>query len=208
MRKSLTRQGLHASIASKFVPAATDSDHDLPIAENLLARDFTATRPNQKRVSDITYIRTGECWLYLAVVINLFLRKVVGWAMADHMRVKVVLEALEMAVTHRRPTADLLFHSGRGSQYAAGAFRDRLDFLNVTQSMSRKGNCWDNAPAESFFGKLKTEWADRYSYRSRKEAKRSVYFYIEMFYNSKRLPATLGYLSPSQFEAQSFSHAA
>ena len=208
VRKTLTREGLHASVAPKFVPATTDSDHDLPIAENLLARDFTATRPNQKWVSDITYIRTGEGWLYLAVVIDLFSRKVVGWAMADQMRVDLVLEAFEMAILHRRPTGDLLFHSDRGSQYAANAFRDRLDFLDVTQSMSRKGNCWDNAPAESFFGRLKTEWVGRYTYRSRKEARRSVYFYIEMFYNSKRLHATLGYLSPNQFETQPSYHAA
>ncbi len=208
VRKTLTRQGLHASTAPKFVPATTDSDHDLPIAKNLLDRDFTATRSNQKWVSDITYVRTGEGWLYLAVVIDLFSHKVVGWAMADHMRVDLVLEAFNMAVVHRRPTDDLLFHSDRGSQYAADAFRERLDFLNVTQSMSRKGNCWDNAPAESFFGRLKTEWAGRYTYRSRKEAKWSVYFYIEMFYNSKRRHAAIDYLTPNQFEAQSFSHAA
>ena len=113
-----------------------------------------------------------------------------------------------MAVAHRRPTGDLLFHSDRGSQYAANAFRDHLDFLKVTQSMSRKGNCWDNAPAESFFGKLKTEWVGRYTYGSRKEAKRSIYFYIEMFYNSKRRHAALNYLTPNQFEDQAFSHAA
>ena len=196
------RQGLHATVAPKFVPTTTDSDHELPIAENLLDRDFTATRHNQKWVSDITYIRTSEGWLYLAVVIDLFSRKIVGWSMADHMRVDLVLDAFNMAVTHRRPTDDLLFHSDRGSQYAANDFLARLDFLNVRQSMSRKGNCWDNAPAESFFGKLKTEWVNRYPYRSRKEAKRSIYFYIEMFYNCKRRHAALGYLSPNTFETQ------
>ncbi len=143
------------------MPTTTDSDHNLPVAENLLARDFTATRPNEKWGSDITYVRTAEGWLYLAVI-DLFSRRVVGWAMADHMRVDLVLEAFEMAITHRRPTGDLLFHSDRGSQYAASAFRDRLAFLRVTQSMSRRGNCWNNAPAESFFGKLKTEWVGRH----------------------------------------------
>jgi transposase InsO family protein len=128
--------------------------------------------------------------------------------MAEHMRVELVLEAFNMAITHRRPTGELLFHSDRGSQYAATAFRERLAFLRVAQSMSRRGNCWDNAPAESFFGRLKAEWVGRYPYRSRDEAKRSLYFYIEMFYNSKRRHATLGYLSPNQFEAQHLAHAA
>lgn len=208
VRKTLTKQGLHAAVAKKFVPTTTDSDHDLPIAENRLNRDFTATRPNEKWVSDITYIRTDEGWLYVTVVIDLFSRKVVGWSMDDHMRTGIVMKAFNMAISHRRPTGDLLFHSDRGSQYAANTFRDRLDFLNVTQSMSRKGNCWDNAPAESFFGRLKTEWAGRYHYRTRKEAKCSIYYYIEMFYNSKRRHATLGYLSPNSFETQRLTHAA
>ena len=208
VRKTLTKQGLHAAVARKFVPTTTDSDHDLPIAENLLDRDFTATRPNEKCVSDITYIRTDEGWLYVTVVIDLFSRKVVGWSMDDHMRASIVMKAFNMAVAHRRPTSDLLFHSDRGSQYAADVFRDRLEFLNVTQSMSRKGNCWDNAPAESFFGRLKTEWSSRNRYRTREEAKRSIYFYIEMFYNSKRRHATLGYLSPNNFEDQPLTPAA
>ena len=208
VRKTLTKQGLHATVAKKFVPTTTDSDHDLPIAENVLDRDFTATRPNQKWVSDITYIRTDEGWLYVTVVIDLYSRKVVGWSMDDHMRASIVMKAFNMAVAHRRPTSDLLFHSDRGSQYASDVFRNRLDFLNVTQSMSRKGNCWDNAPAESFFGRLKTEWSSRNRYRTREEAKRSIYFYIEMFYNSKRRHATLGYLSPNSFEDQSLTHAA
>ena len=200
VRKTLTRQGLHATVAPRFVPTTTDSNHNLPVAENLLARDFTATRPNEKWVSDISYVRTAEGWLYLAVVIDLFSRRVVGWAMADHMRADLVREAFEMAITHRRPTSELLFHSDRGSQYAASAFRERLAFLRVTQSMSRRGNCWDNAPAESFFGKLKTEWVGRHRYRSRAEAQRSIYCYIEMFYNSKRrhaapCPSSIGHLN-------------
>lgn len=200
VRKSLKKQGLRAQTASKFVPRTTDSDHDFPVAENVLNRDFQASRPNEKWTSDITYIRTDEGWLYLVVIMDLFSRKIVGWSMADHMRTGLVLDALDMAIAHRRPTDRLIFHSDRGSQYASDAFRGRLNFLNITQSMSRKGNCWDNAPAESFFGKLKTEWVNRYCYATRTEAMRSIYFYLEMFYNSKRSHAALGYLSPNQFE--------
>lgn len=207
VRKVLKNQGLAARVAPKFVPQTTDSDHNLPIAANVLDRNFTATRPNEKWTSDITYIRTGEGWVYLAVVIDLFSRKIVGWAMADHMRKELVLDALNMAIVHRRPTGELLFHSDRGSQYASDAFRERLDFLNITQSMSRKGNCWDNAPTESFFGKLKTGWAHRQSYATREEAMRSIYFYIEMYYNSKRRHSTLDYLSPNDFEAKHRSQA-
>jgi transposase InsO family protein len=208
VRKTLSQQGLQANAAPRFVPATTDSDHDLPVAENLLDRDFAATRPNEKWVSDITYVATDEGWLYVCTVLDLFSRKVVGWSMADHMRTELVLEAFDMAVAHRRPTGELIFHSDRGSQYAANALRDRLAFLRVRQSMSRRGNCWDNAPAESFFGKLKTEWVGRYHYHSHEEAKRSIYFYIEMFYNSKRRHAALGYLSPNDFEAQPIEPAA
>ena len=207
VRKVLKKQGLAARVAPKFIPQTTDSDHNLPIAANVLDRNFTATRPNEKWTSDITYIRTLEGWVYLAVVIDLFSRKIVGWAMAAHMRTDLVLDALNMAIAHRRPTGELLFHSDRGSQYASDAFRERLDFLNITQSMSRKGNCWDNAPSESFFGKLKTGWVHRQTYATREEAMRSIYFYIEMYYNSKRRHATLGYLSPNDFEAKHRSQA-
>lgn len=207
VRKALKKQGLAACVAPKFVPQTTDSDHDLPVAENLLDQDFTTTRPNEKWASDITYIRTLEGWVYLAVVIDLFSRKVIGWAMAAHMRTELVLDALNMAIAHRRPIGELLFHSDRGSQYASDAFRERLEFLNITQSMSRKGNCWDNAVPESFFGKLKTGWVHRQTYATRKEAMRSIYFYIEMYYNSKRRHATLGYQSPNDFEAKHRSRA-
>ena len=207
VRKALKKQGLAAKIAPKFVPQTTDSDHELPIAPNLLDREFTASRPNEKWTSDITYIRTGEGWLYLAVVIDLFSRKIVGWSMAEHMRSELVLEALDMAIVHRRPTADLMFHSDRGSQYASKIFRKRLKFLKITQSMSRKGNCWDNAPSESFFGKLKTGWVHRQSYKTREEAVHSIYFFIEMYYNSKRRHATLGYVSPNDFERRHLAHA-
>lgn len=208
VRIALKKQGLHAVQAKRFVPTTTDSDHNLPIAPNVLDRDFSATRPNEKWASDITYIRTDEGWLYLAVIIDLFSRKVVGWSMAEHMRKELVLEALDMAICHRRPTGELLFHSDRGSQYASDAFRDRLENLNITQSMSRKGNCWDNAPSESFFGKLKTEWTHRYRYATREDAKRSIYYYIELYYNSRRRHASLDYLSPNHFEAKAVRIAA
>jgi putative transposase len=208
VRKVLTAQGLHASKPPKFVPCTTDSDHNLPVAENVLDRDFKASRPDEKWVSDITYIHTDEGWMYMAVVLDLYSRKIVGWAMADHMRTDLVLEAFDMAIRHRRPTGDLIFHSDRGSQYAASRFRERLVFLNITQSMSRKGNCWDNAPAESFFGKLKTEWVHRRRYRTRADARQSIYFYIEMYYNSKRRHAALGYLTPNQFETHQLAQAA
>jgi putative transposase len=201
VRIALKKQGLQASQAKRFVPTTTDSDHNLPIAKNVLNRNFTASRPDEKWVGDITYIRTGESWVYLAVVIDLYSRKIVGWAMADHMRKELVLEAFEMAIQHRRPTGSLIFHSDRGSQYASDKFREQLEFLNVTQSMSRKGNCWDNAVAESFFGKLKTEWVGRYEYNTRDEAMRSIYYYIEMYYNCRRRHAAIGYLSPNDFEA-------
>ena len=207
VRKVLKNQGLAASVAPKFIPQTTDSDHNLPIAENLLDRNFTASRPDEKWTSDITYIRTPEGWVYLAVVIDLFSRKIVRWAMATHMRTDLVLDALNMAIAHRRPTGELLFHSDRGSQCASDVFRNRLEFLNITQSMSRKGNCWDNAVAESFFGKLKTGWVHRQTYATCEEAMRSIYFYIEMYYNSKRRHATLGYQSPNDFEAKHRSQA-
>lgn len=208
VRIALKTQGLKATQSKRFVPTTTDSDHDLPIAENVLQRDFTASRCDEKWVSDITYIRTDSGWMYLAVILDLYSRKIVGWAMASHMRKELVLDALEMAIAHRRPTGSLIFHSDRGSQYASEKFRKRLKFLNITQSMSRKGNCWDNAPAESYFGKLKTEWTRRRRYRTRDEAKQSVYYYIEIYYNSRRRHAAIGYLSPNDFEAQTGRNAA
>ena len=201
VRLALKTQGLQAKQAKRFVPTTTDSDHDLPITRNVLNRNFTASRPDEKWAGDITYIRTAEGWMYLAVVIDLYSRKVVGWAMSERMYTSLVLDAFDMAIRHRRPTGSLLFHSDRGSQYASDKFRERLEFLNIRQSMSRKGNCWDNAPVESFFGKLKTEWTGRYHYKSRREAKQSIYYYIELYYNSRRRHAAIGYLCPNDFEA-------
>ena len=180
----------------------TQSKHRLPIAENLLARNFEAARPDEKWAGDITYILTAEGWLYLAVVLDLHSRKVVGWSMSHEMKTELVLDALNMAVVNRRPGPGLLFHSDRGVQYASGTFRERLHQLGIQQSMSRKGNCWDNACVESFFGTMKQEGCD-ILYKSRREARIHIFEYIEGFYNRQRIHSTLGYLSPEYFERRS-----
>ena len=178
----------------------TDSNHNLPIANNILNRDFYASNPNEKWVGDITYIPTGEGWLYLATVIDLYSRKVVGWSMDDTMKVSLVNDALNMAITHRNPPKGLLWHTDRGSQYASYSHRDLLEQNNIIQSMSRKGNCWDNAVAESFFKTLKSHIVyDNYFY-TKKQAKYEIFEYIEFFYNRTRSHSYLGNLSPIRFE--------
>jgi putative transposase len=179
----------------------TDSQHALPIADNVLDRKFTVTEPDQAWVADITYIETHQGWLYLAVVIDLFSRKVVGWSMAEHMRTDLVLTALEAALGKRIPAqSGLVFHSDRGSQYASSDYRTALERAGITCSMSRKGNCWDNAVAESFFGTLKTEFVHPRIFTTREIAKTAIAEWIEAFYNRKRLHSTIGYVSPVQFE--------
>ena len=179
----------------------TDSQHALPIADNILDRNFTATEPDQAWVADITYIETHQGWLYLAVVLDLFSRKIVGWSMADHMRTDLVLTALESALGKRIPAqSGLVFHSDRGSQYASADYRSALNRAGITCSMSRKGNCWDNAVAESFFGTLKTEFVHPRIFTTREIAKTAIAEWIEAFYNRKRLHSTIGYLSPVNFE--------
>jgi putative transposase len=179
----------------------TDSNHSHPCAENLVAREFTVSVPNQVWVSDVTYIRTRECWLYLAVTLDLYSRKVVGWGMGTANDTSLVLRALRMAVTNRHPAADLIFHSDRGSTYAAADFSDELKRLGIEASMSRKGDCWDNAVAESFFSSYKTEWMPEDGYETVTEGMADVFRYIEEFYNRKRLHSYLGYVSPTAFEA-------
>lgn len=179
--------------------STTQSKHQLPIAENNLERNFKASSPDQKWAGDITYIPTAEGWLYLAVVLDLFSRKVVGWSMGADMKTELVLDALNMAVINRKPNAGLLFHSDRGVQYASEAFRTRLKQLGIEQSMSRKGNCWDNACVESFFGTMKQEGCG-ILFKSRQEARICIFDYIAGFYNQHRLHSTLDYLSPDQFE--------
>ena len=178
--------------------STTDSNHSLPISENVLQRQFQVERSNQVWVSDITYIDTQEGWLYLATFIDLYSRKVVGWSMSEHMAASLVVSAFEMATNRQGVVAPKIVHSDRGSQYASEAFRSRLN--KCKQSMSRKGNCWDNAVAESFFGALKSELVHRERFKTRKEAEMSIFEYIEIFYNKTRLHSALGYLSPQEFE--------
>lgn len=179
--------------------ATTDSRHALPIAENLLARDFAPQAPNQAWVGDITYIRTDEGWLYLAVVLDLFNREVVGWSIKPRMTADIVTDALTMAWFRRRPEPGLIHHSDRGSQYASEAFRGKLTDYGMICSMSRKANCWDNAPAESFFNSLKNERVHGTRYATRQDAIADLFDYIEVFYNRSRRHSTLGYSSPVQF---------
>lgn len=186
----------------RFRPHTTHSDHTLPIAPNLLKQDFSAAAPNQKWVSDISYIGTTEGWLYLAVIIDLYSRRVVGWAMGKRIDRFLVLATLDMAICTRKPAPGLIFHSDRGSQYASTDFRKALVRHGMIASMSGKGHCYDNAPAESWFASLKVECIDGVKYRSKAEARSCLFDYIEVFYNRQRLHSYLGYLSPQAFEQQ------
>jgi transposase InsO family protein len=195
----MRKNKLRARRKRKFV-VTTDSRHCLPISPNLLRRDFDVTRPNQCWVGDITYIPTDEGWLYLATVIDLFNRGVVGWSMSERINKRLVIDAQKMALRSRRPGPGLIMHTDRGSQYASGKFRRLLRANGTLSSMSRKGDPWDNAVAESFFKSLKNELTDWRHYRTRAEARRDVFQYIEVFYNRQRLHSKLGYQSPMQFE--------
>ena len=177
----------------------TDSRHGLPVAENLIARDFSPAGPNQCWGADITYLWTDEGWLYLAVVLDFFNREVVGWSLNDRLTADLAVDALTMAWFRRRPPSGLIHHSDRGVQYASHAFQERLREYGMRCSMSRKGNCWDNAPTESFFNSLKNERVHGSRYRTRAEAKADVFGYIEMFYNRVRRHSTLGQISPERF---------
>lgn len=199
-RRLLRELGLVPKTVKKF-KATTNSKHRYPVSPNLLGRDFTASAPNTKWVSDITYIPTQEGWLYLCVFIDLYSRKVVGWSMKERMTADLVMDAFLHAVWRRRPGPGLIVHSDRGSQYACYAFRDLLASYHAISSMSRKGDCWDNAVAESFFGKLKSELIYHEKYGTRKEARASIFDHIEMFYNRTRRHSTLGYKTPVEFEA-------
>lgn len=180
----------------------TYSNHAYPIAANLLQQDFQAERPNQKWAADITYIPTREGWLYLAVVLDLFSRKVVGWAMDQTLEATLTLKALQMALDTRRPSADLIHHSDRGSQYACVAYQEVLKNKGIQVSMSATGNCYDNAAMESFIGTLKSERTHLQEYRFRAEARTDIFAYIEGFYNRRRRHSALGYLCPEDFELQ------
>jgi transposase InsO family protein len=197
----MRQEKIRAKNKRKFVPRTTDSRHPHPVAENLLDRQFQAARPDCKWVADITYIPTDEGWLYLAGVLDCFSRKIVGWSMADHMETPLVSDALRMALTHRHHPAGLLHHSDRGVQYASEAYQHLLQEHGLVGSMSGKGDCWDNAMIESFWATLKTELIYQERYATREQARQSIFKYIEMFYNRKRLHSSLGYVSPESFEA-------
>lgn len=184
----------------KFV-VTTDSNHQDPIAPNRLERDFTATAPDQKWVADLTYVPTAEGWAYVAAVVDLFSRRVVGWAVGDSLESSLVLDALDNALSTRRPRAGLICHSDRGVQYASCSHRELLAAHDIECSMSRRGNCWDNAPAERFMNSLKNEWTEHHSYQTVEEVHQSVFKYIEIFYNRERLHQALGYVTPVEFEA-------
>lgn len=194
--------GLSARSKQRF-RATTNSNHHLPVAANLLKRQFNAPAPDQAWVADITYVPTSEGWVYLAVIIDLFSRRVVGWSIAEHLRTQLVLTALAAALGQRIPAASgLLFHCDQGCQYASHAYQQALDKAGMTCSMSRRGNCWDNAVAESFFSTLKVELIYRTALMTPQAARTAVAEWIEVFYNRQRRHSTLGYLSPVQFEQQ------
>jgi putative transposase len=184
----------------KKQPRTTDSQHSYPVAPNRLNRDFQAARPNQKWLADITYIPTAEGWLYLAVVLDLFSRKIVGWAFAATLESRLVEQAFRMAVQNRPVLTGLLHHSDRGSQYAGEAYQQLLLAQRVQVSMSRRGDCYDNAPIESFFSTLKCEHVHFQNYRTRAEAQTDIFSYIVGFYNRQRRHSSLGYLCPEEFE--------
>jgi len=190
--------GLKAKGRRKYKPT-TDSNHSLPVAPNLLERDFCVEAPNRVWTGDITYLWTEEGWLYLAVVIDLFSRQVVGFSMSERMTRALVIDALRMAWFRRRPAAGLIFHSDRGSQYASSDFQKQLSAFGMRGSMSRKGDCWDNAVTETLFGSLKVERLHGMRFETRRQAKDEVIDWLR-FYNCRRLHSTLGYLSPMDFE--------
>ena len=183
----------------------TDSTHTLPIAPNLLKQQFTVQEPNTRWSADITYLWTGEGWLYLAVVIDLYSRRVIGWSLQDTLDRSLALNALKSALLQRNPGSGLICHSDRGSQYASGDYQELLSQVGAVCSMSRKGNCYDNAPVESFFASLKRELIHRRSFATHEEARSAVFQWIAVWYNRKRRHSTLGYLSPEQFERQYLS---
>ena len=188
--------GIRAWQRRRFV-ATTDSKHRLPVAENLLERAFDVEAPDKVWVSDITHVPTAEGWLYLAGVVDLGTRQVVGWSMSERLDKRLVVEALRLAYGRRKPGAGLLHHSDRGCQYASQEYQELLKEYGMRASMSRKGNCWDNAPMESFFASLKKELVHRERFGTRQEARKALFEYIEVFYNRKRLHSSLGYLAPA-----------
>jgi transposase InsO family protein len=197
--KAMREAGIAAKAAKKF-RCTTDSDHGLPVADNLLGRQFDPASPNEAWVADITYIPTREGWLYLAAVEDLYSRRVVGWSMAEHLGSRLVVDALALAVERRLPGEGLLAHSDRGSQYASDHYQRLLARHGITCSMSRRADCWDNAPMESFFASLKKELVHGADFATRAEARAAIVEYIEVFYNTRRRHSSLGYVSPAEYE--------
>jgi transposase InsO family protein len=203
----MREHGLGSRKRRPFRVVTTDSKHDHPIAPNVLKRDFEAPAPNRKWLADMTYIRTDEGWLYLALVLDLFARKLIGWAMSDTMPQELTIEALRVALGWRDPGDDLLHHSDRGSQYAAGDYRKILKARGITVSMSRKGDCWDNAPMESANGTLKVECVHGEHFATRAQARQAIVEYIG-YYNTERRHSSLGNITPVQFETRWHTQAA
>ena len=197
----MRREGISARPARRY-RATTESKHQLPVAPNVVARHFHATGPNRVWVTDMTYVWTWEGWLFLAAIVDVFSRRIVGWAVADHLRTELALEALGMALGVRRPDEGLVHHSDRGCQYASDTYRAELEARGIVCSMSRVGDCWDNAVAESFFATLKIELIHRRPWPTKHEARLAIHDYIGGFYNPHRRHSSLGYLSPMDFENQ------
>lgn len=195
----MKKHGIRAKTKRKF-RATTDSKHKLPVAPNLLERNFSPEKPNQTWASDITYVWTREGWLFLAVIVDLFSRQVVGWSLDKTMNKELVLSALRQAYFRRKPGTGLIFHSDRGSQYCSKEFRRQLNQYQMLQSQSRVANCWDNACVESFFHSLKTEMIYHEDFKTREQAHRAIFEWVEAFYHRQRLHSTLGYKSPVDFE--------
>jgi putative transposase len=204
-RKTVARimreSSIRSKIARKFKVRTTDSNHAHPVAPNLLDRNFTAEKPDTVWLCDITYIPTREGWLYLAGVMDLCSRRIVGWSMAEHLRVELAEAALAMAASNRKPAAGLIHHSDRGVQYCCGDYQEQLQVWGMIPSMSRTGDCYDNAPKESFWATLKKELMSDLTFSTREEARAAIFEYIEVFYNRQRIHSSIGYVSPEAFEA-------
>jgi transposase InsO family protein len=201
VERLMREMGLQARRGRRRTPRTTDSRHDLPVAPNLLDRNFAAERPDTVWLADISYLPTGQGWLYLAAVEDMATREIVGWSMADHLRAGLCIDALVMALHRRRPDEGLIHHSDRGVQYASKPYREVLGRHGIRQSMSRKGDCLDDAPMESFFASLKKEQVHQVSYPTREAAKAAVFDYVEIFYNRQRLHSALGYRTPAEARA-------
>ena len=200
--KRMKEHGIASTVSRKFRVATTDSNHPHPVFQNRLDRDFTATAPNQKWAADITYIHTDEGFLYLAGVVDLFSRKIVGWSIKDTLHTDLCVEALEMALADRRPEHPILHHSDRGCQYAGTQYQDKLAEFDLECSMSRVGNCWDNAVVESLWASLKNELVFQRTFKTKQQARDAIFEWIVVWYNRKRRHSSLGYISPEAFEAQ------